>query len=72
LPASFLLVLVGIIKFIRDVIYYQNAFFIPGSTIVILLMGAQIAALGLLADVIVRRSSPINRPPISSEPSDEP
>jgi polyisoprenyl-phosphate glycosyltransferase len=60
LPASFLLVLVGIIKFIRDVIYYQNAFFIPGSTIVILLMGAQIAALGLLADLIVKRALPLN------------
>ena len=58
LPASFLLVAIGILKFIRDIIYYQNAFFVPGSTIVILLMGVQLAAIGLLADLIVSAPGP--------------
>ena len=42
-----------------------NAFYFPGSTIVILLTGAQMAALGLLADVIVKRAWPLNGEAVS-------
>jgi glycosyltransferase involved in cell wall biosynthesis len=59
LPASLFLLVIGSIKFIRDVFFYGGDFFyIPGSTIVLLMMGIQLAAIGLLADVIVRRTKP--------------
>jgi polyisoprenyl-phosphate glycosyltransferase len=61
LPVALTLLLIGTIKFVRDIIFYQNAFYIPGSTIVILLMGVQIAAIGLLADLIVKRAYPLRR-----------
>ena len=61
LPVALVLLLIGIVKFVRDIIFYQNAFYIPGSTIVILLMGVQIAAIGLLADLIVKRAFPMRR-----------
>lgn len=60
-PAAFILLFVGSIKFVRDIFFYGDVFYVPGSTIVILLMGVQIAAIGLLADLIVRRGLPLGR-----------
>ena len=60
LPVSLVLLFIGTVKFVRDIIFYSGDFFyIPGSTIVILLMGVQIAAIGLLADLIVKRGTPL-------------
>ncbi len=56
LPIALILLVVGSIKFVRDIFVYGNVFYVPGSTIVILLMGIQIAAIGLLADLIVKRA----------------
>jgi glycosyltransferase involved in cell wall biosynthesis len=72
LPVALTLLLIGIIKFVRDIIFYQNAFYIPGSTIVILLMGVQIAAIGLLADLIVKRAYPLRREPAEVMPREQP
>lgn len=58
-PLSLLLLLVGALKLARDVVTYN--FHIPGSTIVILLVGIQVGVLGLIADLVVKRSS--IRPP---------
>ncbi|MSP14506.1 MAG: glycosyltransferase family 2 protein [Chloroflexi bacterium] len=55
LPLAFFLVAVAIIKAVRDVIYYHG-FYIPSNTVIIGLSGLQIGALGLLADLIVKRS----------------
>ena len=56
LPLTGLLLLVGIIKFIRDLFTYGSIFYIPGITLLLLFMAAQVGALGLLADLIVRRT----------------
>lgn len=53
LPASLLLLLVGGAKVIYDIIAY-NWHFAP-STVMLILTGVQIGALGMLADLIVRR-----------------
>ena len=58
-PLSLALLLLGGVKLVRDVFAYQ--FHIPGSTIVLLLTGVQIGALGLIADLIVKRGT--HRPP---------
>ena len=57
LPASLLLLLVGGAKMIYDILAY-NWHFAP-STVTLILAGVQIGALGMLADLIVRR---FNRP----------
>jgi len=53
LPISLLLLSVGGIKLVRDLIVYN--FHVPTSTVMIVLTGIQLGALGLLADLIVRR-----------------
>lgn len=53
LPASLFLLLVGGVKVIYDIITY-NWHFAP-STVTLILSGVQIGALGMLADLIVRR-----------------
>ena len=53
LPASLFLLLVGGVKVIYDIITY-NWHFAP-STVTLILTGVQIGALGMLADLIVRR-----------------
>ena len=55
-PLSLALLFLGAVKLVRDIIVFN--FHIPGSTIVILLAGVQVAALGLIADLIVKRSTP--------------
>ncbi len=54
LPISLFLLAFGGIKLIRDLIIYSLR--VPTTTILILLTGIQLAAMGLLADLIVRKS----------------
>jgi branched-subunit amino acid permease len=54
LPASLFLLLVGGGKVIYDIFTY-NWHFAP-STVTLVLTGIQVGALGVLADLIVRRS----------------
>ena len=54
LPLSLFLLAFGGIKLIRDLIIYNLR--VPTTTILILLTGIQLAAMGLLADLIVRKS----------------
>jgi glycosyltransferase involved in cell wall biosynthesis len=56
LPITVLLLVVGIVKFIRDLFVYGSVFYIPGITLLLLFMAVQVGALGLLADLIVRRT----------------
>lgn len=53
LPISLLLLSVGGIKLVRDLIVYN--FHVPTSTVMIVLTGIQLGALGLLADLSVKR-----------------
>jgi glycosyltransferase involved in cell wall biosynthesis len=62
LPASVILLGVGCVKLIYDIIAY-NWHFAP-STVTLLLTGIQIGALGMLADLIVRKmGAPSSGPP---------
>ncbi len=56
LPLSLLLVAGGTIKLVRDLIIYN--LHVPTGTVLILLTGVQLGAMGLLADLIVRKSAP--------------
>jgi glycosyltransferase involved in cell wall biosynthesis len=55
LPLSLLLFAVGGIKLIRDVIVYN--FHVPTGTVLVLLTGLQLGAMGLLADLIVKKNA---------------
>lgn len=56
LPMSLLLFAVGSIKMVRDIFVY--AFHIPTTTVIIILTAVQLGAMGLLADLIVKKSAP--------------
>ena len=53
-PICFLLLAIGAMKLIRDVIVYN--FHVPGSTIMLVIIGVQVGVLGLIADLIVKRT----------------
>lgn len=53
LPLSLFLFTIGGIKLIRDVIVYN--FHVPTTTVLIMLTAAQLGAMGLLADLIVKK-----------------
>jgi glycosyltransferase involved in cell wall biosynthesis len=55
LPVSLIFLVVGLIKMIRDFIFYQG-FYVPAITLTLLVTGIQIGAIGMLADLIVKRS----------------
>ena len=55
LPISLFLTLIGTVKLIRDMLVYRNLYF-PGVTVMIVLTAIQVTAIGLLADLIVRKS----------------
>ncbi len=61
LPMALFLLALGVLKYIRDIIFYNNLFYVPSSTVVILMMGLQFFAIGLLADLIVKRGFPIRK-----------
>ncbi len=54
LPLSLLLLTGGAIKLVRDLIVFN--FHVPTSTVLIMLTAVQVGAMGLLADLIVKRS----------------
>jgi glycosyltransferase involved in cell wall biosynthesis len=54
LPVALALILVGAIKLVRDIIYYRG-FYVPGVTLMLILTAIQVGAIGLLADLIVKR-----------------
>ena len=56
LPISLFLFAVGGIKLLRDVIVYS--FHVPASTVILLLTAVQLGAMGLLADLIVKKTAP--------------
>jgi glycosyltransferase involved in cell wall biosynthesis len=55
LPVTLVLVSIATIKLIRDIIVYRSLY-IPGITLMLVLTAIQIGAIGLLADLIVKRS----------------
>lgn len=55
LPISLFFLGAGFIKMIRDFIYFQG-FYVPAITLTLLVTGIQVGAIGLLADLIVKRS----------------
>jgi glycosyltransferase involved in cell wall biosynthesis len=55
LPVTLGLVVLGVVKLIRDLLYYRS-FYVPGDTLVLILTAIQVAAIGLLADLIARRA----------------
>ena len=55
LPVALALIVVGAIKLVRDVIYYRS-FYVPGVTLMLILTAIQVGAIGLLADLIVKRA----------------
>jgi len=54
LPAAVVLGLIAIGKLVRDLLTYR-AFYIPGDTLLIVFVAAQVFVIGLLADLVVRR-----------------
>jgi glycosyltransferase involved in cell wall biosynthesis len=55
LPVTLVLVSIATIKLIRDIIVYRSLY-IPGITLMLVLTAIQVGAIGLLADLIVKRS----------------
>lgn len=55
LPVTTVLFLIALIKLIRDFIVYRG-FYVPAITLMLFLTAVQIGALGLLADLIVRKT----------------
>jgi hypothetical protein len=55
LPISLFLIAVAAIKLVRDVIVYRGPY-VPGVTLMLVLTAIQVGAIGLLADLIVKRS----------------
>jgi hypothetical protein len=55
LPVALTLILVGAAKLIRDIVYYRS-FYVPGVTLMLILTAIQVGAIGLLADLIVKRA----------------
>lgn len=55
LPVSSVFMIVGLLKMLRDFIHYQG-FYVPAITLTLLVTGIQLGAIGMLADLIVKRS----------------
>jgi len=55
LPLTLVLLTVALMKLVRDIIVYRNLFYVPGITLMLVFVALQIGALGLLADLIVRK-----------------
>jgi glycosyltransferase involved in cell wall biosynthesis len=54
LPVALVLGTVAVAKLVRDLVTYRT-FYIPGDTLLIVFVAAQVFVIGLLADLIVRR-----------------
>lgn len=55
LPVTAFLLVISGIKFVRDVIVYRNPFYVPGVTLMLVFVAFQVGAIGLLADLMVRK-----------------
>ncbi len=55
LPVALALIVVGTVKLVRDIVYYRG-FYVPGVTLMLILTAIQVGAIGLLADLIVKRT----------------
>lgn len=55
LPVTLALALAGLIKLIRDILFYRSLY-VPGVTLLLVLMAIQVAMMGFLADLIARRA----------------
>ncbi len=55
LPVALALIVVGAVKLVRDIIYYRGPY-VPGVTLMLILTAIQVGAIGLLADLIVKRA----------------
>jgi len=55
LPVALALIVVGAVKLVRDIVYYRG-FYVPGVTLMLILTAIQVGAIGLLADLIVKRT----------------
>jgi hypothetical protein len=55
LPVALALIVIGAVKLVRDIIYYHG-FYVPGVTLMLILTAIQVGAIGLLADLIVKRA----------------
>ncbi len=54
LPLTIVLFLIGILKFFTDFFRFGLTFYVPASTVIIILASIQLGAIGLLADLIVK------------------
>ena len=54
LPVALALIVVGAVKLVRDIVYYRG-FYVPGVTLMLILTAIQVGAIGLLADLIVKK-----------------
>ncbi len=54
LPLTVFLLAAGLIKAIADIFRFGFTFHVPASTVIIILAGIQVGAIGLLADLIVK------------------
>ncbi len=54
LPVTVSLLIIGLIKAITDIFRFGFTFHVPASTVIIILAGIQVGAIGLLADLIVK------------------
>lgn len=55
LPLTLVLLTVALVKLGRDLIVYRNLFYVPGITLMLIFVALQVGALGLLADLIVKK-----------------
>jgi len=56
LPLTLVLLTVALVKLVRDTIVYRNLFYVPGITLMLIFVALQVGALGLLADLIVKKA----------------
>jgi glycosyltransferase involved in cell wall biosynthesis len=54
LPVSSVLICIAFLKLVRDIIFYRS-FYVPGITVVLIFLSVQVAAIGLLADLVAKR-----------------
>ena len=55
LPLTSVLLTAALAKLVRDLIVYRNPFYVPGITLMLIFVALQVGALGLLADLVVRK-----------------
>jgi len=56
LPLTLLLSAIALLKWIRDVFVYGSVFYLPGVTLMLFFMAVQLGAIGLLADLVVKKT----------------